>query len=63
LIKFNNENGTITSTLLLNRFINALESEERKKHTDLLKSIAENPSYTDFVRAEALGYYEHQIGK
>ncbi|WP_159023660.1 hypothetical protein [Formosa sp. L2A11] len=63
LLKFNTENGTITSTLLLNRFINGLVGEERKKYIDVLKSIAENPSYTDFVRAEALGYYEHQIGK
>jgi len=60
LLKFNTENGTITSTLLLNRFINALEGEEHKKYIGLLKSISENKNYTDLVRAEALSYYEHQ---
>lgn len=63
LLKFNTENGTITSTLLLNRFINGLKEEERKKYIDLLKSISENKNYTDFVRAEALSYYQHQIEK
>jgi len=63
LLKFNTENGTITSTLLLNRFINALEGEEHKKYIGLLKSISENKNYTDLVRAEALSYYEHQKGK
>jgi len=63
LLKFNTENGTITSTLLLNRFINALEGEEHKKYIGLLKSISENRNYTDLVRAEALSYYEHQRGK
>ena len=63
LLKFNAENGTITSTLLLNRFINGLKEVERKMHIDLLKSSADNTAYTDFVRAEALGYYEHQMGK
>jgi len=63
LLKFNSENGTITSTLLLNRFINTLEGEEHKKHIGLLKSISENKNYTDVVRAEALSYYEHQKAK
>ena len=63
LLKFNTENGTITTTLLLNRFINGLKEEERKKHIDLLKSISENKNYTDLVRAEALSYYEHQTEK
>ena len=63
LLKFNTENGTITSTLLLNRFINGLKEEERKKYIDLLKSIADNANYTDLVRAEALSYYEHQMEK
>lgn len=60
LLKFNTENGTITSTLLLNRCINGLKKEEREKYIDLLKLIAENTNYTDLVRAEALGYYKHQ---
>ncbi|PZW42471.1 hypothetical protein LX95_00783 [Mesonia algae] len=60
LLKFNKENGTITSTLLLNRCINGLKKEERKKYIELLKLISENTNYTDLVRAEALGYYEHQ---
>ncbi|WP_299779035.1 hypothetical protein [uncultured Formosa sp.] len=63
LFKFNTENGTITSTLLLNRCINGLKKEEREKHIDLLKSIADNANYTDFVRTEALSYYKHQIAK
>ena len=63
LLKFNTENGTITTTLLLNRFINGLKDEERKKHIDLLKSISENKNYTDLVRTEALSYYEHQTEK
>ncbi|NRR92460.1 hypothetical protein HSX10_12855 [Winogradskyella undariae] len=63
LLKFNTENGTITSTLLLNRFINGLKEEERKKYIDLLKLISENRNYTDLVRAEALSYYEHQMEK
>lgn len=63
LLKFNTENGTIMATLLLNRFINGLKEEERKKYIDLLKSISENKNYTDFVRAEALSYYQHQIEK
>ncbi|MFB9053872.1 hypothetical protein ACFFVB_12370 [Formosa undariae] len=63
LLKFNTGNGTITSTLLLNRFINALEGEEHKKYIGLLKSISESRNYTDLVRAEALSYYEHQREK
>ena len=63
LLKFNTENGTITTTLLLNRFINGLKEQERKKHIDLLKSISENKNYTDLVRTEALSYYEHQTEK
>ncbi|MGJ8549365.1 hypothetical protein [Winogradskyella wichelsiae] len=63
LLKLNTENGTITSTLLLNRFINGLKEEERKKYIDLLKLISENRNYTDLVRAEALSYYEHQMEK
>jgi len=63
LLKFNTENGTITSTLLLNRSINALEGEEHKEYIGLLKSISENRNYTDLVRAEALSYYEHQTEK
>ncbi|WP_179352077.1 hypothetical protein [Winogradskyella vidalii] len=61
LLKFNTENGTITSTFLLNRCINGLKKEEREKYVNLLKSIANNTQYTDLVRAEALGYYKHQI--
>lgn len=60
LLKFNTENGTITSTLLLNRYINGLEGDACKKHIALLKSIADNTNYTDLVRAEALEYYKHQ---
>ena len=63
LLKFNTENGTITSTLLLNRSINALEGEEHKEYIGLLKSISENKNYTDLVRAEAFSYYEHQMEK
>ena len=45
---------------LLNRCINGLKKEERKKYIALLKLIAENTNYTDLVRAEALEYYKHQ---
>lgn len=61
LLKFNSENGTITSTLLLNRFINSLKGEEWKKCVDLIKAIADNKNYTDYVREMALGFYDYQM--
>jgi len=63
LLKFNLENGTITSTLLLNRFINSLKGNEWKKCVNLIKSISDNNNYTEYVRKEALSYYKHQMKK
>tara|TARA_R110002126_G_scaffold289321_1_gene444026 strand:+ start:1525 stop:1980 length:456 start_codon:yes stop_codon:yes gene_type:complete len=63
LLKFNTENGTITSTLLLNRHINSLKGNEWKKCVELIKHISENKNYTEYVREFALDFYEHQIQK
>jgi len=63
LLRFNNENGTTTSILLLNRFINSLEGIELKKCVKLLKHISENDDYTKYVREFALDFYQHQIEK
>ncbi|WP_405207092.1 hypothetical protein [Aquimarina sp. LLG6339-5] len=63
LLKFNKENGTIISTLLLNRHINSLSGDEWKKCIEILKSISDNNDYTEYVREEALDYYEHQMEK
>ena len=38
LTKFNSENGTITSTLLLNRHINSLKGKEWEKNLEFLKT-------------------------
>ncbi|MFT5917356.1 MAG: putative RNA methylase [Flammeovirgaceae bacterium] len=63
LLKFNAENGIITSILLLNRYINSLEGSEWKKCLELMKSISENKDYTGYVREFALGFYEYQMGQ
>lgn len=63
LIKFNKENGIVTSTLLLNRHINSLEGSEWKNCVELLKSIADNENYTEYVKEFALDFYEHLIEK
>jgi hypothetical protein len=63
LLKFNSQNGTITSTLLLNRYTNSLEGNEWKKCVELIKSISENKDYTEYVREFALDFYEHQMEK
>ena len=63
LLKFNTENGTITSTLLLNRHINSLKGNELEKSVELIKNISENKNYTEYVREFALDFYEHQIQK
>ncbi|MHA7943966.1 hypothetical protein ACJOV8_012895 [Formosa sp. 3Alg 14/1] len=60
LIKFNSEYATLNSTFLLNRFINALEGEEREKSLQVLKAIAVNTSYAESVRAHALDFYKYQ---
>ncbi|MHA7059115.1 hypothetical protein ACWGOQ_0017950 [Aquimarina sp. M1] len=61
LLKFNTENGTITSVLLLNRYTNYIEGTEWEKCVALLKSISENKDYTEYVRKVALEFYQHQI--
>ena len=63
LLKFNTENGTITSTLLLNRHINSLKGNEWGKSVELIKNISENKNYTEYVREFALDFYEHQMQK
>nr|WP_321231339.1 hypothetical protein [uncultured Psychroserpens sp.] len=63
LLKFNTENGTITSTLLLNRHINSLKGNEWEKSVELIKNISENKNYTEYVREFALDFYEHQMQK
>ncbi|MGH1383688.1 hypothetical protein [Kordia sp.] len=61
LIRFNKENGIVTSTLLLNRHINSLEGSEWEDCVELLKSIADNENHTEYVKEFALDFYEHQI--
>ena len=61
LLKFNSENGTITSTLLLNRHINSLNGTEKKKCVELMKSVSENENYTEYIREFALDFYKHQM--
>ncbi len=63
LLKFNLKYGTITSTHLLNRHINSLNADDSAKYINILKSIAENDTYTKYVRKEALGYYNYQKDK
>lgn len=63
LIRFNKENGIITSVLLLNRHINSLEGTEWQDCVELMKSIAENDNHTEYVKEFALDFYEHQIEK
>ena len=63
LLKFNKENGTITSTLLLNRYINSLDGNEWKNGIEMLKSIYKNSSFTEYVREEAYNHYKYQIDK
>jgi len=63
LLKFNQENGTITSTLLLNRHTNSLNGDEWKKCVGILELISKNNEYTEYVKKEALDYYHYQIKK
>lgn len=63
LFKFNSENVTVTSILLLNRYTNSLEGNEWKKCIELIKSISENKEYTKHIRESALGFYEYQMKK
>lgn len=60
LIKFNTENATITSILLLNRFINSLEGVSLKKCVALLKNISNNNKYSKYLREFTLEFYEYQ---
>jgi hypothetical protein len=62
LIKFNSENATITSVLLLQRYINSLKGGEWKKCVELMKAISQNTDYTENVRKSALGFYKFQMG-
>ncbi|CAL2081910.1 protein of unknown function [Tenacibaculum sp. 190524A02b] len=62
LLKFNSENGTITSVHLLNRYINSLEKgNNREKCLKLLKSISNNTNYNEYVREDAFDCYEYQM--
>ncbi len=63
LFKFNSENGTITSILLLNRHINSLNGKELENCTELMKSISENSNYSEFIRNYALDFYKYQLKK
>lgn len=60
LIKFNTENATIISILLLNRFINSLKGVALKKCVALLKNISENNKYSKYIKGFAFEFYEHQ---
>ena len=61
LIKFNKESPTLTSILLLNRFINSLEGDKWKNGVNLLKAISEREDISELVREEANEFYKHQI--
>jgi hypothetical protein len=63
LLKFNSENGTINSILLLNRYTNSLKGTEWGKCVELMKSISENEEYTEYVREFALEFYDYQMKK
>ncbi|MFY7672233.1 hypothetical protein ACOSP6_14205 [Tenacibaculum sp. MEBiC06402] len=61
LKRFNKGNGTITSILLLNRYINSLKGDEWKENLELMKTISENKTYSEYIREFALDFYESQI--
>lgn len=63
LLNFIQENGTITSTLLFNRYINSLKGAEWEHCVNLMKSISENENYTEYIREYALDFYKYQIEK
>lgn len=63
LMAFAENNGTITSNLLLNRYANSSKKTERKQCINLLRSISENKNYSEYIRESALDFYKYQIEK
>lgn len=61
LLKFNKEYGTISSILLLNRYINSISGDEWNSSIEILKSISTNNSFSKHIREEAYDYYIHQV--
>ncbi len=61
LLKFNKEYGTISSILMLNRYINSLSGDEWNNCTKILKSISTNSNFSNYIREEANDYYTHQV--
>lgn len=61
LMKVNQETPTLTSLVLLVRFVNSLEGEKWKKGVNLLKEISENNDNSELVRDEAKEYYDKQL--
>ncbi|UOX33842.1 hypothetical protein LXD69_17635 [Flavobacterium sediminilitoris] len=63
LIECNIQNPNLTSIILLNRYLNALDGDAWKKNVAILRSITEGNEYTSFIRQETLEYYQYQIDK
>ncbi len=62
LIEFNKKYGTTNSVYLLNRFINGLNDDVKKKeYINMLKDVADNLNYLECVREQALFFYKYQI--
>ena len=61
LLEFNNQNASVTAILLLNRHANGAVGDEREKCIVLLKSIADNIKYTDYIREVALDFFTYQL--
>ena len=62
LLKNNKDNCSLTSLILLNRYINALTGEEKEKRIQLMKEIGENEELSERIREEANENYKWQRG-
>lgn len=63
LFKFNKKSPTLTSILLLNRLINALETNKKESGMKLLGEISKENNISPFLREEAADYYTYQLKK
>jgi hypothetical protein len=63
LLDFNSTSPTITSVLLLNRYINSLSGDDWKAKVNLLKEICENSDFDTCVKEAAADFYNFQSTK
>jgi hypothetical protein len=63
LFTFTRKNGTISSTLLLNRYLNTVKAEQWQSGIDILKATSRNSNYSEKIRKDALDYLEYQMGR